>query len=128
MEHYLKQFCAPSLEEELIMQHFERPLGGSQKVVQFLSATAIKIKCEAGSRFVLNVNNVSQILQNLGFELRKRHGITGFLVVEKTYDEMKTNSIDAAAQIMEDERPKPEPPQQRTILQEIEEQDNPFLS
>ena len=52
------------------------------------------------------------------------------MLIQNNLDDIKSNRINRATEVIEAEQAiaEPVPPQQRTILQDIEEQENPFLT
>lgn len=89
---YKAQFETPCLEYDLATKYF-RP-AEKYECPSFFTVSEIMARCEADLRGRLSATRMGQVLsQRLGYEARKRNGRRGYLLVERTYDEISQERL-----------------------------------
>jgi len=86
LNHHNRQFEAPHLERELVSLYFRVPLE-SENGMFMTSARAIQI-IGTGISQKLNPTRVGLAFNELGFQRVRYHGIRGYLVIQRTAEEM----------------------------------------
>ena len=76
----------PNLEEELLLTYFRPSFAGSQAV--FMQVANILERINGSIRQPLSSTRLGLLMRKLGFEARKVNGKRGYLVIERTPDEI----------------------------------------
>lgn len=79
-------FEVPNLEEELLLTYFRPSFPGSQAV--FMQVANILERINGSIRQPLSSTRLGLLMRKLGFEARKVNGKRGYLVIERTPDEI----------------------------------------
>ena len=79
-------FEVPNLEEELLLTYFRPSFAGSQAV--FMQVANILERINGSIRQPLSSTRLGLLMRKLGFEARKVNGKRGYLVIERTPDEI----------------------------------------
>ena len=87
LNHHNRQFETPHLERELVSLYFRVPLE-SENGMFMTSARAIQI-IGTGISQKLNPTRVGLAFNELGFQRVRYHGIRGYLVIQRTAEEMQ---------------------------------------
>ena len=87
LNHHNRQFETPHLERELVSLYFRVPLE-SENGMFMTSARAIQI-IGTGISQQLNPTRVGLAFNELGFQRVRYHGIRGYLVIQRTAEEMQ---------------------------------------
>ena len=87
LNHHNHQFETPHLERELVSLYFRVPLE-SENGMFMTSARAIQI-IGTGISQKLNPTRVGLAFNELGFQRVRYHGIRGYLVIQRTAEEMQ---------------------------------------
>ena len=87
LNHHNRQFETPHLERELVSLYFRVPLE-SENGMFMTSARAIQI-IGTGISQKLNPTKVGLAFNELGFQRVRYHGIRGYLVIQRTAEEMQ---------------------------------------
>lgn len=87
LNHHNRQFETPHLERELVSLYFRVPLE-SENSMFMTSARAIQI-IGTGISQKLNPTRVGLAFNELGFQRVRYHGIRGYLVIQRTAEEMQ---------------------------------------
>ena len=87
LNHHNRQFETPHLERELVSLYFRVPLE-SENGMLMTSARAIQI-IGTGISQKLNPTRVGLAFNELGFQRVRYHGIRGYLVIQRTAEEMQ---------------------------------------
>ena len=87
LNHHNRQFETPHLERELVSLYFRVPLE-SENGMFMTSARAIQI-IGMGISQKLNPTRVGLAFNELGFQRVRYHGIRGYLVIQRTAEEMQ---------------------------------------
>ena len=87
LNHHNRQFETPHLERELVSLYFRVPLE-SENGMFMTSARAIQI-IGTGICQKLNPTRVGLAFNELGFQRVRYHGIRGYLVIQRTAEEMQ---------------------------------------
>lgn len=87
LNHHNKQFETPHLERELVALYFRVPKEGENGIFM-TSARAIQI-IGTGISQKLNPTRVGLAFYELGFQRVRYHGIRGYLVVQRTAEEIQ---------------------------------------
>lgn len=82
-------FKEPSIEEELVLEHYRLPLPGEKPVL--LSVTRIMTTVSLGTKYVLSHTKTRQALEKFGFRQARTKKLRGFLVIELTNKEIAEN-------------------------------------
>lgn len=87
LNHHNRQFETPHLERELVSLYFRVPME-SENGMFMTSARAIQI-IGTGISQKLNPTRVGLAFNELGFQRVRYHGIRGYLVIQRTAEEMQ---------------------------------------
>ena len=87
LNHHNRQFETPHLERELVSLYFRVPME-SENGMFMTSARAIQI-IGTGISQKLNPTRVGLAFNELGFQRVRYHGIRGYLVIQRTVEEMQ---------------------------------------
>ena len=87
LNHHNRQFETPHLERELVSLYFRVPME-SENSMFMTSARAIQI-IGTGISQKLNPTRVGLAFNELGFQRVRYHGIRGYLVIQRTAEEMQ---------------------------------------
>ena len=87
LNHHNRQFETPHLERELVSLYFRIPME-SENGMFMTSARAIQI-IGTGISQKLNPTRVGLAFNELGFQRVRYHGIRGYLVIQRTAEEMQ---------------------------------------
>ncbi len=87
LNHHNKQFETPHLERELVSLYFRTPHEGENGIFM-TSARAIQL-IGTGISQKLNPTRVGLSFNELGFQRVRYHGIRGYLVIQRTAEEMQ---------------------------------------
>ena len=87
LNHHNRQFETPHLERELVSLYFRVPME-SENGMFMTSARAIQI-IGTGISQKLNPTRVGLSFNELGFQRVRYHGIRGYLVIQRTAEEMQ---------------------------------------
>ena len=87
LNHHNRQFETPHLERELVSLYFRVPME-SKNGMFMTSARAIQI-IGTGISQKLNPTRVGLAFNELGFQRVRYHGIRGYLVIQRTAEEMQ---------------------------------------
>ena len=87
LNHHNRQFETPHLERELVSLYFRVPME-SENGMFMTSARAIQI-IGTGISQKLNPTRVGLAFNELGFQRVRYHGICGYLVIQRTAEEMQ---------------------------------------
>ena len=87
LNHHNRQFETPHLERELVSLYFRVPME-SENGMFMTSARAIQI-IGTGISQKLNPTRVGLAFNELGFQRVRYHGIRGYLVIQRTTEEMQ---------------------------------------
>ncbi len=87
LNHHNRQFETPHLERELVALYFRTPNEGENGVFM-TSARAIQL-IGTGISQKLNPTRVGLAFNELGFQRVRYHGIRGYLVIQRTAEEMQ---------------------------------------
>ena len=87
LNHHNRQFETPHLERELVSLYFRVPME-SENGMFMTSARAIQI-IGTGISQKLNPTRVGLAFNELGFQRGRYHGIRGYLVIQRTAEEMQ---------------------------------------
>ena len=87
LNHHNRQFETPHLERELVALYFRTPHEGENGIFM-TSARAIQL-IGTGISQKLNPTRVGLTFNELGFQRVRYHGIRGYLVIQRTAEEMQ---------------------------------------
>ncbi len=87
LNHHNKQFETPHLERELVSLYFRTPHEGENGIFM-TSARAIQL-IGTGISQKLNPTRVGLSFNELGYQRVRYHGIRGYLVIQRTAEEMQ---------------------------------------
>ena len=87
LNHHNRQFETPHLERELVALYFRTPNEGENGIFM-TSARAIQL-VGTGISQKLNPTRVGLAFNELGFQRVRYHGIRGYLVIQRTAEEMQ---------------------------------------
>ena len=82
-----KRFEVPNVEEELILTYYRKPFPGSKNV--FLKVAEILERINAGIKQPLSASRLGIMMTKLGFPQIRLKGVRGYLVVERTLEEIQ---------------------------------------
>ena len=85
-----KEFEAPSPEEELLLTYYRPTFQGCQDAI-FLKVSEILEQINASIRQPLSPNRLGIILKRLGFTKCKHNGERGYLVIERSSEEIRAS-------------------------------------
>ena len=102
LEEHKRLFAASCLEEELFLKYYREPQPG--EVGTYLSSTDIITRCNVDMRGQLSPQKMGQAISRLGIKSRKSHGQRGYILVERTYEEISQGRINTATDILRQER------------------------
>lgn len=86
LEEHKGSFTEPCLEEEQLRRYYRRPEG--IELGAFLTTTEIVARCSADLRGMLSAKKMGQALKRLGFRQHATAGKRGYILVERTYEEI----------------------------------------
>jgi predicted P-loop ATPase len=84
-----REYEIPNLEEELILTYYRKPFPGSKNI--FLKVAEILERVNANIRQPLSSNRLGIMMSKLGFPLIRLKGIRGYLVIERTQEEIQAS-------------------------------------
>ena len=84
-----REYEIPNLEEELILTYYRKPFPGSKNI--FLKVAEILERVNANIRQPLSSNRLGIMMSKLGFPLIRLKGIRGYLVIERTPEEIQAS-------------------------------------
>lgn len=87
LEEHKKQFEAFCPESELVRKYFRKPLDYESPL--FYSATEVMARCNVEVRMLLSPNRIGYALKNMGVDSVYRKGKKGYLLVERTSEEIE---------------------------------------
>ena len=93
-------FEVPRIEEELIFTYFRKPLEGEE--CKFMTVSNILERINAGIRQPLTPSRVGVALRKLGFVQKKIKNQRGYLMVERTQEQVKL-SLNSIGHYLKDE-------------------------
>ena len=83
------EFEVPNLEEELVLTYFRQPFEGCK--ASFMKVAEVLERINAGIRHPLSPTKLGIIMTQLGFPAVKRNGRRGYLVIERSTDEIQSS-------------------------------------
>lgn len=86
-----RYYEVPNLEEELILTYFCKPVPGESG--KFMSVANILERISMGIREPLSKAKIGRAMVKLGFEYKKMNNLRGYLVIERTLEQVKFNQI-----------------------------------
>lgn len=97
LEEHKSGFTEPCLEEEQLLRYYRRPEG--DEVGTFLTTTEIVARCSADLRGVLSTKKMGQALKKLGHAQHTIRGKRGYVLVERTFEEITQHRFSDAYDI-----------------------------
>ena len=97
LEAHKSHFIEPCLEEEQLLRYYRKPEGVELGI--FLSTTEIVARCSADLRGMLSARKMGLALKKLGYKQCTIHGKRGYVLVERTYEEIDLARREAASQV-----------------------------
>ena len=95
-----KRFEVPNVEEELILTYYRKPFPGSKNV--FLKVAEILERINASIKQPLSASRLGIMMTKLGFPQIRLKGVRGYLVVERTLEEIQAaRKLDAMSPLAE---------------------------
>ena len=83
------EFEVPNLEEELVLTYFRQPFEGCK--ASFMKVAEVLERINTGIRHPLSPTKLGIIMTQLGFPAVKRNGRRGYLVIERSTDEIQSS-------------------------------------
>ena len=84
-----REFEVPNLEEELLLTYFRPPFPGCKPI--FMKVANILERINGGIRQPLSPNRLGIVMRKLGFQPHRVKGQRGFLVIERSPDEIQAS-------------------------------------
>lgn len=84
-----REYEAPNLEEELVLTYFRQPFEGCK--ASFMKVAEVLERINGGIRQPLSPIKLGMVMNQLGFPSVKRKGIRGYLVIERTANEIQSS-------------------------------------
>lgn len=95
LEAHKSRFIEPCLEEEQLLRYYRKP--ERTELGTFLTTTEIVARCSADLRGMLSAKKMGQALKRLGYKQHTIKGKRGYVVVERTYEEINLAQREEAA-------------------------------
>ena len=102
LEAHKNTFTEPCLEEEQLQRYYRKP--EHMEAGAFLTTTEIVARCSADLRGMLSTKKMGQALKRCGFASKAANGRRGYILVERTYEEINMGRINAATDILRQEK------------------------
>jgi len=93
------EFEVPCLEEELLLTYFRPTFEGCQGMV-FLKVSEILARINSGIKQPLSPNKLGMMMKKLGFHRGKHKGERGYLVIERSPEEIEASRKLIARQML----------------------------
>ena len=84
-----QEFEAPNLEEELVLTYFRQPFNGCR--ASFMKVAEVLERINGGIRQPLSAIKLGLVMNRLGFPAMKRNGSRGYLVIERSTEEIQSS-------------------------------------
>lgn len=84
-----KEFEVPNLEEELVLTYFRQPFEGCR--ASFMKVAEVLERINSGIRHPLSPIRLGLVMTRLGFPSVRRSTGRGYLVVERSLEEIKAS-------------------------------------
>lgn len=102
LEQHKSHFVEPCLEEEQLQRYYRKP--DALELGVFLTTTEIVARCSADLRGQLSTKRMGQALKRLGFRQRSTGGKRGYILMERTFEEIMLQRTTEAEQVLREER------------------------
>ena len=83
-----REYEAPNLEEELVLTYFRQPFNGCR--ASFMKVAEVLERINGGIRQPLSAIKLGLVMNRLGFPAVKRNGRRGYLVIERSTEEIQS--------------------------------------
>lgn len=100
LNEHNRLFEAPNPEEEQVQRLYRKPREG--EVGCFKTATEITERCNLSLKEKLNPTRIGQALTRLGYPNMRRRGHSGYIVVERLFDEIQQEEKEIAYAIRQE--------------------------
>ena len=117
LEAHKAQFAEACPEEELILRFFRSPKDG--EIGMMKTATEIAARCRATLQSQISLKKVGMVLKTIGFKPAASNGKRGYIVVERSYEEINAEEINAATETLKKEQAQRD---QQTAQQQAQQQ------